>query len=198
MKKILLSGFLSFILANNLYAMKEENIISDIKSNINNITTLIKSNENDEQKKEKIFNNLKNVIDFEIFYKLSLGKNFKKFSEEEYNKFKSSFEENLKIFYFSKFKNYNNQTFVFNEELKKTENNRLLLESSIVDEKGNKFSVNYKVYFNKDKQEWFVYDVLVEEISILKTYISQFNEILSSGTQKDLIVKLDNKNLEKQ
>lgn len=198
MKKILLSGILSLLLVNNLYAMKEENIIKDIQSNVNNITTLIKSNDSDDIKKEKIFNNLKNVIDFELFYKLSLGKNFEKFNDDEFNKFKLSFEENLKIFYFNKFKNYNNQTFVFSNELKKAENNRLVLDSSILDDKGNKYSVNYKVYFNKDKQEWFVYDVLVEEISILKTYISQFNEILSSGTQKDLIVKLDSKNLEKQ
>ncbi len=198
MKKVLLSGILSLVLVNNLYAMKEENIIKDIQSNVNKITTLIKSNDNDENKKEKIFNNLKNVIDFDLFYKLSLGKNFEKFNEEEYNKFKLSFEENLKIFYFNKFKNYNNQTFVFSNELKKAENNRLVLDSSILDDKGNKYNINYKVYFNKDKQEWFVYDVLVEEISILKTYISQFNEVLSSGTQKDLIAKLDNKNLEKQ
>ena len=197
MKKILLSSILSLILVNNLYAMKEENIIKDVKKNVNDITSLIKSNENDENKKEKIFNNLKNVIDFDLFYKLSLGKNFDKFNEDEFKKFKLSFEENLKIFYFNKFKNYNNQTFVFNEELKKSENNRLVLDSSILDDKGNKYNVNYKLYFNKDKQEWFVYDVIVEEISILKTYISQFNEILSSGTQKDLIVKLDSKNLEK-
>lgn len=197
MKKILLSSLLSLMLVNNLYAMKEENIIKDIQNNVNNITTLIKSNDKDDIKKEKIFNNLKNVIDFDLFYKLSLGKNFENFNDEEFKKFKLSFEENLKIFYFNKFKNYNNQTFVFSNELKKAENNRLVLDSSILDDKGNKYSINYKVYFNKDKQEWFVYDVLVEEVSILKTYISQFNDILSSGTKKDLIVKLDNKNLEK-
>lgn len=197
MKNIIKLSLITLLSISNVYAMKEENIINDIKTKVNIITNTVTANNTDNNKKEIIFNNLKEVIDFELFYKLSLGKNYDKFNDQDLIKFKTSFEQNLKNFYFDKFKSYNNQKFIFVEELKKGENNRLILESSILDEKsGNKYKIDYKVYFNKDKQEWFVYDILVEEVSILKTYIAQFNEILSSGNTNDLIAKLDTKNLE--
>lgn len=199
MKNIIKFYLITLLISVNVYAMKEENIISDIQNKIDIITSTVKENKSDEVKRDMIFSNLKEVIDFEQFYQLSLGKdNIKKFTNDELELFKISFEENLKNFYFDKFKSYNNQKFSFDKELKQGEgNNKKVVKSFILDDKtGQNLSIDYKVYFNKNKNEWLIYDVEVEEISILKTYRAQFNEMINLGTPKDLIAKLNSKNLE--
>jgi phospholipid transport system substrate-binding protein len=46
----------------------------------------------------------------------------------------------------------------------------------------------YKLY--KSKQGWKIYDIEVEEVSIISTFRSQFHEVLSTGTIEDLFLKM--------
>ena len=45
---------------------------------------------------------------------------------------------------------------------------------------------NYRVFQNKSGT-WEVYDVVVENVSLVMNYRSQFNEILAKGTPDDLL-----------
>jgi phospholipid transport system substrate-binding protein len=43
----------------------------------------------------------------------------------------------------------------------------------------------------KSKNNWKIYDVEIEGISIISTYRSQFDQVLSKGTIDELLQKLE-------
>jgi phospholipid transport system substrate-binding protein len=54
--------------------------------------------------------------------------------------------------------------------------------------KDSKISILYKLY--KPKNDWKIYDIEIEGVSIIQTYRSQFSQVLQSGTIDDLLVEL--------
>jgi phospholipid transport system substrate-binding protein len=55
--------------------------------------------------------------------------------------------------------------------------------------KKNKISMRYKLY--QSESEWKIYDVEIQGVSIIRSYRSQFSEILKNGTIDDLLLKLE-------
>lgn len=47
----------------------------------------------------------------------------------------------------------------------------------------------YKLY--KSKKDWKIYDLEVEGVSIISTYRSQFDQVLSKGTIDELLQRLE-------
>jgi phospholipid transport system substrate-binding protein len=56
--------------------------------------------------------------------------------------------------------------------------------------KEKKIAMLYKLY--KSKNNWKIYDIEIEGVSIISSYRSQFDEILTNGTMNDLLHKLEN------
>ena len=46
----------------------------------------------------------------------------------------------------------------------------------------------YKLY--QSESDWKIYDVEIQGVSIIRSYRSQFSEILKNGTFDDLMLKL--------
>ncbi|MBW2090325.1 MAG: ABC transporter substrate-binding protein [Deltaproteobacteria bacterium] len=55
--------------------------------------------------------------------------------------------------------------------------------------KNNTISMLYK--FHELTNSWLIYDIEVQGVSIISTYRSQFDHILSNGTIDDLLIKLE-------
>ena len=54
--------------------------------------------------------------------------------------------------------------------------------------KGEEFTINYKLH--RVGENWRVYDLVIENISLINNYRSQFNRILASSTYAELISKI--------
>jgi phospholipid transport system substrate-binding protein len=67
------------------------------------------------------------------------------------------------------------------------------VDTKVVPAKGDPFSVNYRLH--RVGGQWKVYDVVVEDISLVKNYHSQFNRILTRGSFDDLLKRLREKEL---
>ena len=65
------------------------------------------------------------------------------------------------------------------------------VDSKIVSTKGEEFSVNYKLL--RTNGAWRIYDVVVEHISLVNNYRSQFNRVISNSSYADLIKRIDQK-----
>ena len=52
-----------------------------------------------------------------------------------------------------------------------------------------KFTIVYK--FRRIDKKWKIYDLEIEGVSIILTYRSQFNDILSHGSVEDLLRQLE-------
>src|ERR1044071_10341553 len=57
--------------------------------------------------------------------------------------------------------------------------------SKIVTAKGAEYSINYKVHLVSN--EWKVYDVVAENVSLVNNYRSQFNRVISHSSSEDLL-----------
>ncbi len=160
------------------------------------LTMLQDPNLKSEAKKEERRNQLRQVIharfDFVEMAKRSLGPHWQRRTAEEQREFVNSFADLLERSYVDKIESYNGEKVIYTNEVQ--DKNYAGVDTKIVTKKGEEFSVNYKLHLANG--EWRVYDVVIENISLVNNYRSQFNRILSSSSYEELIRKLKAKQLE--
>jgi phospholipid transport system substrate-binding protein len=127
------------------------------------------------------------AFDFELMGKLAVGKtHWPKFSTAQREKFLALFVEKLKTSYRDKIMMYENQTAEFAPGVPNKDTVQI---SMTINSKDSITAMLYKL--RKADKSWKVYDVEIEGVSILLTYRSQFNDILSRGTVDELIKQLE-------
>ncbi|MBI2351447.1 MAG: ABC transporter substrate-binding protein, partial [Deltaproteobacteria bacterium] len=68
------------------------------------------------------------------------------------------------------------------------------VDTKVVTRKEEEFSVNYKLHLVDGG--WKVYDVVVENISLVNNYRSQFNRIITTASYEELIRRMKEKQIE--
>jgi phospholipid transport system substrate-binding protein len=127
------------------------------------------------------------IFDFPLMAKLSLGKkHWPKLTLPQREKFTGLFIEKLRTSYREKIALYTNEEVLFKPAVKKRSMIYIPME---LKSEGQKIAVLHKL--RKVDKRWKVYDVEIQGISILRTYRSQFNDILSKGTVEDLLSRLE-------
>lgn len=144
------------------------------------------------------------IFDFPLIAKLSLGKkHWPKLSRQQRKKFTLLFTEKLRTSYREKITFYADEKAHFKPAVPK-KNNTLEIPMELIS-KAKKVSILYKLrkakyrikvkvgeeYQEKLVKRWKVYDVEIEGISLLRTYRSQFNDILRNGTVEDLLLRME-------
>ena len=67
------------------------------------------------------------------------------------------------------------------------------VDTRIIDQKGQEFSVNYRLY--RINGDWKVYDVVIENVSLVNNYRTQFNRVLTKSSYAELVKRLRAKKL---
>ena len=91
--------------------------------------------------------------------------------------------------YLDRIESYNNERFIYINEA--IDEPYAEVRSKIVTSKGEEFSINYRLK-RKDGM-WKIYDVVVEDISLVNNYRSQFDRILSKTSYDELIRRMKEK-----
>jgi len=71
------------------------------------------------------------------------------------------------------------------------ENDLAQVDTKIVSAKGAPTTVNYRL--RRVEEEWKIYDVIIEDISLVGNYRSQFGRILKNGSMDELLARLQEK-----
>lgn len=169
-------------------ALKEDVLLDQMRSKINNATKLLQNKTMDEvQKEHALFNLFDPVFDFELMSKLSLGRQWMSLTNEQQQLYKKTFEDKLKASYMDQLNLYTNQQ-VLVQGITKTKPNRIELLMHI---KGaeDTYEVIYKFYKNK-QNDWLIYDINILGVSMIQTYINQFVGVLQKDSFEALIQKL--------
>lgn len=130
------------------------------------------------------------TFDFNVLSRRALGRNYKKFTEEEYTQFVDMFTELLFSNYYNRIKDYTVEHVDYVKEVMLTESKAEV--NTIVHSNNRKFPVDYRLYVKNG--QWRVYDVIIEGISMINNYRSQFNSILEDHSAAILLEKLRDKN----
>jgi phospholipid transport system substrate-binding protein len=122
--------------------------------------------------------------------KQALGKHWSHASGRE-NEFVLAFADFLGNAYIGQIGSYRNEKVIIIQET--IENNRAHVRTKIMPNKGEPTSINYRLH--RSEGEWKIYDVIVEDISVVVNYRAQFSRILAKGSLDDLLIQLRQKDL---
>ena len=132
---------------------------------------------------------LVNTFDFNVLSRRSLGRNYKAFSSEQYKTFVDLFTELLFNNYYNRIKDYTVSKVDYVKEVRLSKSKAEV--QTIVYSNGQKYPIEYRLYV-KDGT-WRVYDVIIEGISMINNYRSQFNSLLDDHKAEELLEKLRHK-----
>jgi len=125
-----------------------------------------------------------NIFDFKELSKRTLGRDWKKMSAEQREEFVKLFRKLLQGVYADRLLAYSDQKVIFDKEvmLKK---GRAEVQSYLQTSDGKKIPLFYRL---TDKSgSWKVYDVIIEGVSMVKNYRTQFKQILAKESPDKLI-----------
>ncbi|MFV0421216.1 ABC transporter substrate-binding protein [Oleidesulfovibrio sp.] len=162
-----------------------------LESSLNGIISKLGSDEfkNDETReavRAEIEKLIRRSFDFEEFSMRTVGPRWRTFTDEQRKKFAEAFEALLRSSYTDKLESYNGENVEYAGERASKDGSRVEVATNII-QGDKKIPVAYRMLH---KGEWVVYDVLVEGISLVKNYRTQFQELLRSETPDELIHRI--------
>jgi len=159
-----------------------------LKNRLDATIAVLQKKDLDQQKKnEQLVEIVTPMFDFHLMAKLSLGRKYwPGLSEEKKDEFTDLFIKRLRASYLEKISLYTDEKVFFKTPVRNKRKVRIPTE---IISNNNRISMIYKMY--KSKKDWKIYDVEIEGISIISTYRSQFDQVLSKGTIDELLQKLE-------
>ncbi len=146
----------------------------------------LKAEEMKAERREKLRNILFPRFDFPEMARRSLGFHWRKLSPQEREEFVELFTDLLEQSYVDRIESYSDEKFVYLKEV--IDQNYAQVQSRILTPKGEEFSVNYNLHSRNGN--WKVYDIVVENISMVNNYRSQFNRVISNSSYQELVDRL--------
>ena len=127
-------------------------------------------------------------FDFEEMSKRALAKNWKKRTDEEKEYFVSLFSKLLENTYIDRVDEYSDEVVVFQKQNIK---GKKAVVYTILSSTSMEIPVIYKLLQQGD--DWFVYDLIIEGVSLVRNYRSQFTKIVSREKYVGLIKRVEEK-----
>jgi phospholipid transport system substrate-binding protein len=146
-----------------------------------------------DKKKERVDllrETLNPIFDYEEMAKRALGPHWRRRTPAEQEEFVKLFRDFLERIYSDKIDLYGGEKVRFGREV--LDGDFAQVESAIMKPKGEEIAVTYKL--RQVNGQWKVYDAVVENISIVNNYRSQFDRIISSSSYEELVKRLQEKN----
>lgn len=136
-----------------------------------------------EVKKEKLRAIADKMFDDQELSKRTLARNWEKLSAEERKEFVQLFRKVLEKAYMDKILSYTNETIAFDKQTMLADD-RAEVQTRIITA-SKEIPITYRVILKEGT--WRIYDVVVEGVSLVQNYRTQFNEILAKNSPKELL-----------
>jgi phospholipid transport system substrate-binding protein len=149
----------------------------------------LKSASKNKERREQLKQILFTRFDFTEMAKRALGANWRRRTPKEQEEFVRLFTELLERAYTDTIESYTDERIVYVGE--RLDGSYADVDSKIFTAKGEEFSINYKAHLVGG--EWRVYDVIVENISMVNNFRSQFNRVIANSSYEELIRRLRHK-----
>jgi phospholipid transport system substrate-binding protein len=165
-----------------------------VQANVNKVLDVLrdpklKGDSAKEIKKEKLRAIYGDMFDEVELSKRSLGLNWNKLNPAQQQEFIPLFRQVLEKAYVDKILSYTNEKIVFSKETMLS-NDQAEVQTKIITS-SKEIPIAYRLIL-KDGT-WKVYDVVVENVSLVQNYRSQFSSILAKNTPDQLLEVLRNK-----
>lgn len=162
--------------------------LETVKINVNKVLDVLrdpalKGEAAKELKKEKLRAVYFNMFDELELSKRSLSRNWKKLNPDQQKEFTKLFHEILENTYADRILAYKNEKILFDKESPISPNQTEVYTRIITS--SAEIPINYRLLLVNDT--WKVYDVVIENVSLVQNYRTQFNDILAKDTPEKLL-----------
>lgn len=143
------------------------------------------------ESRKQLWNIIEPRFDKEELTKRALGQHWQQLSAEQRGEFVPLFTELVKRSYQGTLERYTSDTQLFYDQ-EHVEGDHATVDTRIVTPAQEKsFSVNYQLHEVGD--QWLIYDVIVENVSLVQNYRNQFSRILSKSSYQELVESIRTK-----
>ena len=132
------------------------------------------------------------IFDFGEIARRSLGRYWQPLSEAQRAEFVELFSDLLERSYISKIELYGGEKIIYNGE--RVDGDLAIVSTKIITKNGTEVPIDYRLFRRGDN--WKVYDVNIEGISLVSNYRTQFNKIIQSNGYSTLVDRMKAKQTE--
>ena len=188
-----ISGALFFLISVTLSAYAGEPL-DVVKSVADRATQVLKDpkllpKDKKKERVERIKEIVAPIFDYDEMAKRSLGAHWRRRTPAEQAEFVKLFRDFIEKIYFDKIDLYEGEKIVFGKEA--IDQDFAQVESSVINAKGEEFAIGYRL--RRVDGKWKVYDAVVENISIVNNYRSQFDRVINGASYEELVKRLREK-----
>lgn len=168
---------------------------AELKATIDQVLNLVKdpafSNTATREKQiDAIDAKVKEIFDYGEFSSRTVGRNWNNFTDTQKNEFMNAFAQLLRATYIDKIEGYNGEEVQYLGETIGANGDKVEVNTAIsLKNQQAPIKVSYRMLSKQN--HWVVYDVIIEGVSLVQNYRSQFNELLQKGDPNALIAKVN-------
>jgi phospholipid transport system substrate-binding protein len=168
-----------------------------VRSAVDRVLTVVsdpelKKPQNAEKRRGQIREVARQLFDFEEMSKRAMARHWAPLKPEQKKRFTELFSELLENSYVSKIEAYGGEKIVYVNE--QVDGDVVTVRSKLITQRGTEVPIDYRL--QKDGDRWEVYDVVIEGVSLVSNYRSQFNKIITQSSFEELVKKMEQKQVE--
>jgi phospholipid transport system substrate-binding protein len=196
MKKFLIFIlFFSVLTGGAKASMAQESPLAQIRQTVDEIMAILNDEslaqaEMREERDRRIMAEVRNRFNFEEMSRLTLAQHWRDLSPAEQEHFANLFADLLRNTYISRVEAYQQQQVkvVFKDEA--ISDGRAMV-ASVVIANSTETPIGYRL--TRDNGKWMVYDVVIEGVSLVRNYRTQFSRIVEKEKFSGLIRRMEEK-----
>ena len=146
----------------------------------------LKKPQNELKRRKALKSAIGQIFDHGEMAKRSMGQNWKELTPAQQKEFTDLFATLLENSYAGKIESYNNEKIVYLKDI--VDGDYAEVKSRIITAKRDEFSLEYRLM--REGERWKVYDVVIEGVSLVSNYRSQFNKIIKAQGYPELVKKM--------
>ncbi len=129
------------------------------------------------------------IFDFAETARRSLARHWQGRTDTEREEFVQLFSDLLERSYISKIELYGGEKMQYGRE--QLDGDYAMVSTKILTKQGQEVPVDYRMLRRGDR--WLVYDVVIEGVSLISNYRTQFNKIIQTSSYGELVKKMRTK-----
>ncbi|MCL2789910.1 MAG: ABC transporter substrate-binding protein [Desulfobulbus sp.] len=141
-----------------------------------------------QEQSDRMISVIRERFDFREMSKRVVGRQWQSLSDKEQDEFEHLFTRLLQYAYVGKIDEYSGQQIQFTQQ--RVKGDRAEVQTLLVD-KNKSIPISYIALLRND--QWMIYDVVAEGVSLVRNYMEQFNEILRKDGYPGLVKQLKEK-----
>ena len=157
-----------------------------VRRSVDEVLKIVQSQPDGPARRTAIRQAANRLFDFEETARRALGPHWQQRTPAEREEFVRLFSDLLEAAYVGKIDLYQGEKITYVGET--VDGDQATVKTRIVTKQGNEVPVDYRL--SREKDRWRVYDVIIEGVSLVANYRTQFNKIIQTSSYDDLVKRM--------